>query len=185
MNTKLAVKLLQELRSEPVESISDWSRYCDTANYIDWTDFVELLNLQYELIYVAGELYLVRYFLTGRPSSEGDHDGRVLLHHFIRGDYDRRPHNHPWHWAESVILSGGYIEDRVLGFTDGQILMGYPEYRAGDINRLTGMDFHRVHSVLDNTWTLFRHGPHEKEWGFIDGPPAMTDYADYNGPINE
>lgn len=152
------------------------------ADY-DWPEFVTELELGWEQIYVADELYLNRYFLwPNKYKEKSANHGRVLIHQFVRGDYDRRPHNHPWSWADAVILQGGYTEDRVVGFEDGKILIENPVYRQGDLNRLTGMDFHRVHSVQPDTWTLFKHGPHVKDWGFINAAPDMTMFAEYKGP---
>lgn len=78
----------------------------------------------------TGEIpYLSRWYLRGRPwmadgSDPFDHFGNpkpeaiwpkgigVYLHRFHRSDVDRELHSHPWAWSYSIILAGGYIEER-------------------------------------------------------------------------
>jgi hypothetical protein len=118
---------------------------------------------------------------------------RVFLHRFHRPDDDRGPHNHPYTWSTSLILTGGYIESRVVG--GGQVeeygrfgrrtrhrgRLASKVYIAGDINRIPDADaFHRVAHLLDGasalgrgtfepeTWTLFMTGPkHGASWGYL------------------
>ena len=62
---------------------------------------------------LGGALYLQRFRIVG------DMMGRhawfpftVYLHRFERPDNDRHLHNHPWPWAVSLVLTGGYDEVR-------------------------------------------------------------------------
>lgn len=79
--------------------------------------------------------YLSRYYLLGRPrmrdgSEPTDENGTlrpgvvwetenfgIYLHKFHRGDDDLATHSHPWRWAVSLILAGGYREERRLNKT--------------------------------------------------------------------
>lgn len=94
------------------------------------------------------------------------------LHHFFRGDDDRELHNHPWGFSMSLILTGGYIEERWdPEAKKTRTRRCYP----GDINVIRASDFHRL-TLLDSTrgcWTLFlsKHRIEEKnghDWGFLD-----------------
>ncbi len=84
----------------------------------------------------------------------------LFLHYFYRSDADRDLHNHPWDWAVSLILRGGYYEH-----TGWDI----DEYPPGSTNMLLSNSFHRV-ELLDERagcWSLFVAGPREKRlWGF-------------------
>jgi hypothetical protein len=116
------------------------------------------------VIRLDGEAYLTRWFLTC-PWKPGDPTGPEgwYLHHIHRPDADRRLHNHPWHWASSRILRGGYSELYHAGDGRDKFRINYP----GDGHYIFGYMFHRIHAVLPNTWTLFRAGPkHGKGWGF-------------------
>jgi hypothetical protein len=128
--------------------------------------------------------YMSRYYLAKEPKMpDGGYpferdgtpkDGIVwapgwgyVLHHFHRGDEARELHNHPWKWCVSVILSGGYREERLerdWNQVQERVL------RPGSINVLRDTTFHRV-DLLDEKegcWTLFVHGPKNKGWGFLD-----------------
>jgi hypothetical protein len=132
----------------------------------------------------ARETYLERYYLVKPPRMpDGSYpfrddgtprDGIIwaegwgyVLHHFRRGDEARETHSHPWAWCASIILVGGYREERLR--------LEWPEVRVrvlrpGSVNFLRHDDFHRV-DLLDEErgcWTLFVHGPKMQGWGFLD-----------------
>lgn len=124
--------------------------------------------------------YLTRYFLTRvGPLTEGmDHAGPapkwgLYLHRFHRGDDGAELHSHPWRWAVSFILKGGYIEERrFIARTEDP-----PDYavevfshmvRPWSLNVLTHRDFHRVDLFDGDAWSLFLVGPIFKSWGFWD-----------------
>jgi hypothetical protein len=123
--------------------------------------------------------YLSRYYVTGRPwmpdgsepmdaSGEPRRDAvfpvgvHVYLHHFHRSDEDLALHNHPWVWSRSLILVGGYIEER----------KEHDQVRRRVVhpwtwNKIDGDDFHRVDLIEDDCWSLFIAGPkHGRSWGF-------------------
>jgi hypothetical protein len=86
---------------------------------------------------------------------------RVYLNRFHRGDEDLELHDHPWRWAVSLILSGGYTEER----RDG-VRVSLRVRVPGNLNVILGDTFHRIASVQPDTWTLFVAGPRAKDWGF-------------------
>lgn len=115
------------------------------------------------VIVVDGSPYLSRLYVNrGRP------DAGAFLHYFHKGDQGRDFHNHPWEWAYSFILTGGYSEERLdpkTGRTWRQ------EWKAGDVNYLTKDSFHRVDLHEGGTkgcWSLFVRGPRVQGWGFMN-----------------
>ena len=94
----------------------------------------------------------------------------VFFHEFLRGDDDREVHNHPWKYALSIILAGGYVEERAKKRGDGTYVVETKTYRPGMLNIIRDTDFHRV-ALLDGktTWTLFIAGERTGDlWGFLD-----------------
>lgn len=103
---------------------------------------------------------------------------RPILHHIHQPDTGKWPHNHPWKWVHSLILSGGYTEER-----DGAKRCFYP----GDINSFSAETFHHISHVTDDTWTLMFVGPRVQEWGFMVNGQFIThkDYFRLNGYTND
>lgn len=119
----------------------------------------------------------------------------LYLHQMINPDLDTCLHDHPWPWAVSWIMLGGYTEHRAPAslFTKGMITEH--ERKAPALNVLRGTDFHRIADIekIDcrymtrkgrmgvcrqpdccgnqwkNTWTLFLAGPRRraKPWGYL------------------
>lgn len=119
-----------------------------------------------------GEAYLQRYVIYGWIPGD-DNKSRpvnIYLHRFFRPDDDRAVHNHPWHWAVSFILTGGYSEQvRRLNRYDEPALF---ERRldAPNVNVIKGDTFHRITELHGETWTLFiASKKHGRSWGFMDG----------------
>jgi hypothetical protein len=93
----------------------------------------------------------------------------VFFHEFLRSDSDRELHSHPWSCAYSLILAGGYVEERAV-LVNGEYKIVRKTFRPGMINVIRANDFHRV-ELLDGktTWTLFVGGEQTgKGWGFLD-----------------
>lgn len=125
--------------------------------------------------------YLSRYYLLGAPTMpDGSHsfqdDGTqkpgavwgnrsfgVYLHQFHRGDDDIELHNHPWKWAVSLILVGGYVEMRRLRDSSVVVTRTIKQMR---LNFIGQNDFHRVILHNGEAWTLFIAGPKVASWGF-------------------
>lgn len=96
---------------------------------------------------------------------------RVMLHHIHRADEDRELHNHPWDRAYSFLLTGSYIEERLV-----QDLLPFVIERelrkVRWFNALYKEDFHRITSIDGPLWTLFIAGDRQDtngvDWGFLD-----------------
>lgn len=114
-----------------------------------------------------GSEYLrIHYLLGERPdwAERGRLDWlpfSVMLHRFTRGDIDQEFHTHPWSWANSLILTGGYIEE--LYRSPGRSV--WRMVSAGAINRVVRA--HRIDSLLGETWTLLVCGRRLHDWHFI------------------
>lgn len=116
-------------------------------------------------IFVGGKPYMERYFLA---DERGGSRPRVnYLHRFVGFDGDRHLHNHPWPFAEAVIISGGYSELRLKA---GQRLREVErrELRAGDHNLIEADDLHQIVTIEPETWTWFSHADWNRGWGFIN-----------------
>lgn len=128
--------------------------------------------------------YLSRWYLLGRPTMpDGSHpfteDGSpkegildpdrlfaVFLHKFHRGDDDAELHNHPWKWALSLVLSGGYREERRRGAPERGGAVSIRTVFPWTLNLIHHDTFHRVDLLGEDAWSLFLAGPREKTWGF-------------------
>jgi hypothetical protein len=120
-----------------------------------------------------GSPYLLRKYLLPKRFSGAWWPG-VFLHKFYRSDEDRFPHNHPWRFAVSLILTGGYIERRYK--PDGQCIeLSKHVRRPLTFNVIRAEDFHKAQLLEPKRgcWTLFVAWRHKtakpgEEWGFWD-----------------
>lgn len=124
--------------------------------------------------------YLSRWYLFGRRSDEnrqvdtenGDYypsaverPWNLFLHHFHRGDDAGALHSHPWKWSLSLVLAGGYSEERRIGDSvERRLLLPF------SFNVIRANDYHRIDLLGQGAWTLFLAGPHVEEdvWYFWD-----------------
>lgn len=138
-------------------------------------------NRSHRIIYDGDGLhpYLSRWYLFGAPtmvdgSAPYDRWGNpkpdaqwpsfpmgLYIHKFHRGDVDRELHNHPWRWALSFVVDGGYAEER----RDGDRVT-HRSIHPLSFNFLRSTDFHRVDLAGSHAWTLFLVGPKFQAWGF-------------------
>jgi len=95
----------------------------------------------------------------------------VFLHRFHRGDDDRECHSHPWHWAISLILAGGYIEERRVRGTN---IVVERVVKPWSINFIRGDDYHRVDLLEEDAWSLFVAGPRASDWYFWNRDTGET-----------
>ena len=124
--------------------------------------FVERFSIPCRVIHTNGDPYLSRFYLWDKWR---EYLPGVFLHYFHRGDDDRDLHNHPWSWAFSVILSGGYREER-LEDEQGNILTR--TFLPGAFNFIRLSTYHRVDLLRpeEGCWSLFIAGPRARTWGF-------------------
>jgi len=107
--------------------------------------------------------YLVRYYVAGWNPENKRHGPALYLHHFLGGDPAREVHSHPWQWSASLILVGGYREERCVG---GEIVA--QEFYPGDVNVLGPKDKHRIDLLDRDCWSLFLAGSFEQAWRFYE-----------------
>lgn len=118
----------------------------------------------------SGRPYLERYYLGCLRGVT------FYLHRFVSSDSERHVHNHPWSRGGSLILSGGYIEERCIDISPTVEGSGCVTQFAKRrwFNRVDGNTFHRIHEAEPGTWTLFFHGSRAtingqlKGWGFLE-----------------
>lgn len=108
--------------------------------------------------------YLSRYTLH-----ECVDGGHVYLHYFHRGDADHELHNHPWA-GTSVILSGGYVEERREPDGAGGYRIVERMFGPGGVNIVEPDTFHRIDLIdpVKGCWTLFSTSKRVQSWGFWD-----------------
>jgi hypothetical protein len=83
----------------------------------------------------------------------------IRVHHILRADQDMHLHDHPWN-ARTIVLIGGYIEER----DDGTVAIR----TQGSTAPLRYGRFHRI-AAVDETQgavTLFITGRKQGTWGF-------------------
>lgn len=120
------------------------------------------------------DAYLSRWYLIGdRPDEDVGLKGQadpnthrkfnLLLHRFHRSDDDGALHSHPHSWGVSLVLVGGYSEERREG--DMVIRRLIKPWRLNFIGK---DDYHRVDLIEADAWTLFLVGPRIQTWFFWD-----------------
>ena len=144
----LANKLVQRA------AISAFNAVYETAAFEAWDAWMHRRK-SWRDISRHNQPYLERYFLV----SKSRWNDATFLHVFWNSDLDGL-HDHPWPW-ERLILRGSYWEEH----HDGTRTLCEP----GHYVRRSARELHRV--VVNSrgpVWTLFRHGPRERSWGFLD-----------------
>jgi hypothetical protein len=113
----------------------------------------------------------------------------IRVHHILRSDSDRVLHDHPWPFM-TVILRGGYLEERPLFKTPPELLMKRMAllgveptvttmHRPGSVLFRAATSRHRlVIPRWKTAWTLFFMGPRLQEWGFYT-PEGKVPWGDY------
>jgi hypothetical protein len=108
----------------------------------------------------------------------------LYVHQIIAPDHDPSLHDHPWPWAVSWVMLGGYRESRLYKGTDPREGFYERTLTAPALNFLSGRTFHRVSNLprkydiskgfvvpsrMFGVWTLFLAGPRasRKPWGYL------------------
>ncbi len=112
-----------------------------------------------------GHPYLERYFAAGWSPMNHRAGPAIFLHHFVASDRVDAVHSHPWGWSASLILVGGYREQR-CGPAGTVIVRAYG---PGDVNVLEADDRHRIDLLGADCWSVFLAGSFEKAWTFTPG----------------
>lgn len=103
----------------------------------------------------------------------------VRLHRIMRPDSDRHMHTHPW-VARTIVLSGWYIEDRLVAHTpDGHEVRSEHTRLQGYTGPFPADTVHRITEVSPGgVWTLFFTWEKLDSWYFlVEG--KMIQYRDY------
>jgi hypothetical protein len=115
--------------------------------------------------------YLVRWWVKQKAEVDQPSVANIYLHLFLRSDYDRALHDHPFD-STSIILQGSYREHLADGTS--RILV------EGDVVTRKAEDAHRIELIDEQpVWTLFIRGPKVREWGFLTGPSGWTHWIDF------
>lgn len=137
-----------------------------------------------------GKVYLRRYYLLGNPEVLEKYfppgsrprwwqrpfagwKKTAYLHRFESSDIDEELHDHPWS-AASLILAGGYLEERLVPRSgSGSFVDRFPR-RPGAVVRLEPGTYHKVLLFEDDCWSLIVVGERSKSWGFWN--PRTSEY---------
>lgn len=103
------------------------------------------------------DVYLNRWYLLPRNIY-----CNAYLHEFLRSDWDRHLHDHPWQ-SLSLCLSGRAIEHYRLSETGRTCAR---PVQAGDVIYRPINLAHRIEVVEGPLYTIFITGPVMREWGF-------------------
>lgn len=124
--------------------------------------FATFFNLNVREIYRRdNNKYLTRYYIFRKPLKWLP---SIYLHCFHASDEDLELHNHDWNRSVSFILTGSYLEERLINNKVVTRIL-----KPGMMNYIRASDFHRVELQSDRVWTLFISGSKAKAsgWGFI------------------
>lgn len=104
-------------------------------------------------------------------------DVAMRVHHILRSDEGRDPHDHPWPYL-TIILRGGYYERR---YTPAGDLISWEWHGPGSILYRPAHSWHLLELPAGRTaWTLFITGRKAQTWGFnVDG--VKVPYHRYKG----
>ncbi len=129
--------------------------------------------------------YLCRWYLLWRRNElDGNKPKNRLLarmpfnlfmHRFRNSDDAGELHSHPWRWAISLVLIGGYSEERRVGDRVVRIAV-----KPWSLNFIKGHTYHRVDLENGEAWTLFLVGPRKDTWFFWNRETRMrSQWEDY------
>jgi hypothetical protein len=119
--------------------------------------------------------YLLRWFVIPH-----NRVFNIYLHRLIRSDDDRALHDHPW-WNISYLVSGGYVEHRVLA---GGIHKR-TERMAGDLVFRLATAAHRLEVIPGlSAVSLFITGPRLRSWGFHCPEAGWVHWRDFTAGDN-
>lgn len=125
-----------------------------------------------DILAEGGAVYLERYRVLGWMPGSRWRGPSIYLHRFRLPDQDTALHNHPWRRCVSLVLAGGYTEERLLGTIPDELgrigsVIGTRCLRPGNLNIILPDDYHRVSELHGaETWTLFVVWPRTTSWGF-------------------
>ena len=151
--TEIARYVSQPHVADALIALSAKTKYFDLAGYMDrdW-----LFN---------------PYMVVNGEAVEADRRlPSIRVHHILRPDTARHPHDHPWD-ARSIILRGWYKEVRQVRNGYGELVPAKFTREAGDTATLKFGEFHHISEVSEGgVWTAFITFDYQGTWGFlVDG----------------
>lgn len=136
-----------------------------------------------------GRIYLDRWGI------EHHRLGGIFLHRMDAPDPGRDLHDHPW-WFVSLIVAGGYVEERADtrdAVRYASVAVEYPDAfdtvrrghrvvrRPWSLRVMHPDECHTITGLLGRrSWSLIVHGPKRRNWGFYlaDGWMPWRRYHD-------
>ncbi len=104
-------------------------------------------------------------------------DIAVRVHHILRSDEGRDPHDHPWPYL-TAILKGGYFEHR---FNSDGTERSVKWHGPGSVLFRPANSWHMLKLPPGQTaWTLFITGKYQQGWGFLTAT-GKESYRTYLG----
>ncbi len=158
-------------------------------NAVEFACSYVAMHLKHRLITRGDDQpYLLRHYLR-RHSEHFKKLPGLYLHCFLASDDEDELHNHPFQWSLSLILSGGYFEDRVVwwnrswkpGDPGEPMEIQRKEIKPFRLNFIRANDYHRVDLRDGRAWTLFLAGPRTQDWGFLD--PETGEFLQWEAHI--
>lgn len=132
-------------------------------------------------------LYLRRFYLW-RSKWIGKNWGDLYLHHIVKSDDDKDPHDHPWGF-KGIILKGRYLDEQWWwGPTFGRTFLGFEGVVAGSFINRPAEHIHRVIVPDGETaWTLIKTQGYGRDWNFVteNGPVFWRKYLNIDGEYGE
>lgn len=102
-------------------------------------------------------------------------DIAARVHHILRSDDGRDPHDHPWSFV-SIVLRGRYVETQ---YDERGEMRCRVVRKAGSIAFRPAGSWHRIDLLEGETaWTLFITGRYQHGWGFNVGGVKVP-YREY------
>lgn len=95
----------------------------------------------------------------------------IRIHHILRADLARHPHDHPWN-ARTIILKNSYTESRYIVWPgEPKMMFNRHERKRGDTATINFGEYHEISRVDDGgVWTMFITFKFKGMWGFwVDG----------------
>lgn len=106
----------------------------------------------------------------------------IRIHHILRADVARHPHDHPWD-ARTIILGPGYKERRLVHVnpSNGKYLYDFFERKKGQTATIKFGEYHSIDEVpVGGAMTVFITYKFRGGWGFlVDG--KKIPWREYEG----
>ncbi len=134
-------------------------------------EIIRKLFLIREIVSKKGEVHFQRYRILQTSLFS------IYIHHILKSDEDKHPHNHPFSFL-SIILKGGYVE-RLWNLKNNKYEMDYTASLAGSYIYRNTKQFHHI-TLVDPTWTLVFVGKRTNDkWGYLLNNQSILDNESY------